>query len=510
MSTLINEVSAGSFTYINPSENEINSLLSISNDAFRTFKNLSGLRKAEFLEAIGEEILALGDELVQTAMSESGLPEGRIVGERGRTIGQLNLFAKLVREGSWLEATIDLAQPDRAPLPKSDIRKMLRPLGPVAVFGASNFPLAFSTAGGDTASALAGGNTVVMKAHEGHIQTSRLVANAIYAAAERTNMPKGVFVLVEGSGAVVGQAIVKHAIVKAVGFTGSTYAGRLLFDIANQRKEPIPVFAEMGSINPVVLLPEALESRAEALGQTYAGSITLGVGQFCTNPGLLVAKKGAALDRFVASLTEGIKSIAPAKMLNAKVWKGYNTSLDAALEQKGIDVLARSTADANAENIEGRPTIASVDAKTFLENTKLHEEVFGPYSLLVTYETKEELEAIVSSLEGQLTSTIIGEDAEFSNYLDVIDFLELKSGRVIFNGVPTGVEVCHSMQHGGPYPAATDSRFTSVGTGAIRRFVRPVSYQDYPQNLLPEELRNENALNIWRTVDGELKREAVN
>ena len=509
MSELTNELSTKSFTYINPSEEEINSLMAISNKAFHSFKNISGAKKADFLEAIGEEILALGDDLVKAATSESGLPEGRIVGERGRTIGQLNLFAKLIRNGSWTEATIDLAQPERQPLPKSDIRKMLRPLGPVSVFGASNFPLAFSTAGGDTASALAGGNTVVMKAHEGHIQTSRLVADAIYRAAEKTNMPEGVFVLVEGSGAVVGQAIVKHPFLKAVGFTGSTYAGRLLFDIAAKRKEPIPVFAEMGSINPVVLLPEALEVRGEKLGEVYAGSITLGVGQFCTNPGLILAQKGKGLDRFVASLTEGIKSIAPAKMLNEKVWKGYNSSLNSALEQKGIEVLAVSGTTADDGNIEGKPTIASVDAQTFLSNPKLHEEVFGPYSLLVTYETKEELDTIVNSLEGQLTSTIIGEDSEFENYLNVIDALESRSGRVIFNGVPTGVEVCDSMQHGGPYPAATDSRFTSVGTGAIRRFVRPVSYQDYPQNLLPEELRNENALNIWRTVDGEFKTDAI-
>ncbi|BDD02854.1 aldehyde dehydrogenase (NADP(+)) [Aureibacter tunicatorum] len=499
----------GKYTLENPSAEELNGLLELSNQAFATFRKLSGARKAEFLDAIADEIVALGDDLVQAACEESGLPEGRIVGERGRTTGQLKLFASLVREGSWLEATVDTAIPDRQPVPKPDIRKMLVGLGPVAVFGASNFPLAFSTAGGDTASALAAGCPVIVKAHEGHPRTSDLVATAIYRAAEKTEMPEGVFTMVHGSGVVVGQALVKHPIVKAVGFTGSTYAGRALYDAAAQREVPIPVFAEMGSINPVLLMPEALDNKAEALGQLYAGSITLGVGQFCTNPGLLLAKKGASLDTFVSALSTAIEATAPAKMLNDRVHGGYTKSLEEALAQKGIEVIARSSAEANAENIEGRPTIATVEAETFLNNPKLHEEVFGPYSLIVQYDSEEELDAIVETLEGQLTVTIMAEDSEIANYSNVIDKLENITGRIIFNGVPTGVEVCPSMQHGGPYPAASDSRFTSVGTGAIRRFVRPLAFQNWPQALLPEELRDDNSLNIWRTVNGELTKDSL-
>ncbi|BDD10690.1 2,5-dioxovalerate dehydrogenase [Fulvitalea axinellae] len=503
-------INASKNIFRSPSEETLEKLMRDSFLASEELKNLSGERKADFLVAIGEEILALGDNLVNAAMNESGLPEGRIVGERGRTVGQLNLFADLIREGSWVDATIDTAIPDRQPLPKADLRKMLRPLGVVAVFGASNFPLAFSTAGGDTASALAGGNSVVMKAHEGHPETSDWVALAIQKAAERTGMPENAFTLVHGSGATVGQAIVKHPICKAVGFTGSEYAGRILFDLAAQRKEPIPVFAEMGSINPVLILPEALEENAEDWAKTYAGSITLGVGQFCTNPGLLLIKDGEKANLFAYNLAKAISDIAPAKMLNGKVKNGYDASLANALEQKGITVIGESSTKANNANIEGAPTVASVDARTFIANPELHKEVFGPYSLLVRYTGEDELLEAIEALSGQLTATVIGSEPSLEKYSQAIDALLARTGRIIFNGVPTGVEVCPSMHHGGPYPASTDSRFTSVGTDAIKRFARPVSYQSWPQSLLPDELKDENPLNIWRLVNNSLSTEKIN
>ncbi|RKE98451.1 aldehyde dehydrogenase (NADP(+)) [Ichthyenterobacterium magnum] len=478
---------------------EINEAVNLASTAFKTFRTLSGKRKAEFLNAIADEILALDDKLIKTYCSETGLPEGRAKGERGRTVGQLRSFAELIAEGSWVEATIDTAQPDREPMPKSDIRKMLIPLGPVVVFGASNFPLAYSTAGGDTAAALASGCPIIVKSHPMHAGTGELVASAIVKAAEKTGMPNGVFSNINSSGIEVGAQLVKHAGVKAVGFTGSIKGGRALYDLAAQREEPIPVFAEMGSINPVVILPKALNNRGKALAKTYAGSITLGTGQFCTNPGLLLGIKGDALSSFIQDLSNEIVKIEPSCMLHPNIIGAYENHKKNAISQPNLTVVADYESDVQTNY--ARQTIATVEGKTFLENPTLHQEVFGPFSVVVQCEDKNQLEEIISQLEGQLTGTLIADDNEVANYPEIISAMQNRVGRIIYNGVPTGVEVCPSMVHGGPYPSSTDSRFTAVGIHSIKRWVRPFSYQDWPNDLLPNELKNENPLGISRLVN---------
>jgi alpha-ketoglutaric semialdehyde dehydrogenase len=491
--------SENELVFTEATSDEINDAVNLASEAFQTYRHISGLKKAEFLNAIADEILALGDALIHTYSSESGLPEGRAQGERGRTIGQLKAFAQLLIEGSWVEASIDTAQPERQPLPKSDLRKMLIPIGPVVVFGASNFPLAFSTAGGDTASALASGCPVIVKSHPMHAGTGELVASAIIKAAEKTGMPNGVFSNLNSSGIEVGQQLVQHPKVKAVGFTGSFKGGKALFDLAAQREEPIPVFAEMGSVNPVVLLPEALKNKGEALATTYAGSITMGTGQFCTNPGLLLGIKSESLSYFIQKLSMEILKIEPTCMLHPNIYETFNKNKKKAISQNGITIVANYQSDTkpNCAN----QTIASVDGTTFLENPTLHQEIFGPYSIVVQCENEKQLEEIISKLEGQLTGTIMAENDELIKYPKVIAALQNRVGRIIFNGVPTGVEVCASMMHGGPYPASTDSRFTSVGVDAIKRWVRPFSFQDWPNALLPEALRNENSLGILRLVN---------
>jgi len=487
--------------YYEATSEEINQAVSLASEAFSEFRITPGVKKAAFLNAIADEILLLDEELVQTYCSETGLPEGRAKGERGRTIGQLRAFAELVQEGSWVEATIDTAIPDRTPIPKPDLRKMLVPLGPVVVFGASNFPLAYSTAGGDTAAAFAAGCPVIVKSHPMHAGTGELVASAINRAAEKTGMPNGVFSNLNSSGIEVGVQLVQHPQVKAVGFTGSIRGGRSLFDLASQRKEPIPVFAEMGSVNPVVILPEALKKRGADLAKTYAGSITLGTGQFCTNPGLLLGIKGKGLTNFIQHLSEEIVKIEPSCMLHPNIIGAYESNRQKAISQEGLSVVADYNTDVQTNY--ARQTVTSVEGKTFLENTTLHQEVFGPFSMVVQCENAEQLKVIVSKLEGQLTGTLIADDNEASMFTEVIDALQNRVGRIIFNGVPTGVEVCPSMQHGGPYPASTDSRFTAVGIHSIKRWVRPFSYQDWPNNLLPDELKNENPLGILRLINNE-------
>ena len=480
---------------------EIDTAVLLAKSAYKEFSKVSGTQKALFLDAIADEILALDDELIQTYCSETGLPEGRAKGERGRTIGQLRSFARLLEEGSWVEATIDTAQPDRAPMAKPDVRKMMIPLGPVIVFGASNFALAYSTAGGDTAAALASGCPVIVKSHPMHAGTSELVASAIIKAAEKTGMPNGVFSNINSSGIEVGVQLVKHPEVKAVGFTGSIRGGRALYDLASQRDEPIPVFAEMGSVNPVIILPKALQNRGESLANTYAGSITLGTGQFCTNPGLILGIKGIELSDFVANLSKSILKIDPGCMLHPNINGAYEQNKATVLSQDKISVTAEYSKDVKPNY--AKQVVATVDGSVFLANTKLHQEVFGPFSIVVQCENSGELEEIISKLEGQLTGTVIG-DNEVFEYPNVVAALQNRVGRIIFNGVPTGVEVCPSMVHGGPYPASTDSRFTAVGVSSIKRWVRPFSYQDWPNDLLPSELKNENPLKIIRTLNGAL------
>ncbi|WP_324028267.1 aldehyde dehydrogenase (NADP(+)) [Maribacter sp. BPC-D8] len=488
------------WTFYEASSNEIDEAVALATDAFKVYKDFSGVKKAEFLEAIADEIEALGDELIDTYCKESGLPDGRARGERGRTMGQLRAFANLLKEGSWVEAVIEKAQPNREPMPKSDIRKMLFPLGPVVVFGASNFPLAFSTAGGDTASALAAGCPVIVKSHPMHAATGELVSSAIIKAAEKTGMPNGVFSNLNSSGIEVGQLLVKHPKVKAVGFTGSINGGTALYKLANERDEPIPVFAEMGSINPVVLLPSALENDGDAWATKYASSITMGAGQFCTNPGLVLGLKGVKLDSFINTLSEEILKLEPTCMLHPNIYAKYQEGKNELSTQTGVTVTANYDKPTNANNAQ--QSVLKVSGADFLANTKLHKEVFGPFSVVVECESTSELEAILNHLEGQLTGTVLGSEEDLEHNSGVVDALQSRVGRILFNGVPTGVEVNSSMVHGGPFPASTDARFTSVGTSAIKRWVRPVSFQDWPNKLLPTALQNENPLGITRLVEG--------
>lgn len=504
------------FQAFNPSENkplpeafhiatssEVDEAIQKAEKAFQSYSRLSGSIKADFLDAIADEILALGDTLINRASAESGLPNGRFEGERGRTVGQLRMFAELLREGSWVDARIDTAQPDREPIPKADIRNMLVALGPVAVFGASNFPLAFSTAGGDTASALAAGCPVVVKAHESHPGTNELVSGAILKAANSIDeIPDGVFSSLNGK-ADVGQLLVTHPSIKAVGFTGSLNAGRAIFNAAADRDEPIPVYAEMGSVNPVFLLQNKLKNENGELAEQYAGSVTLGKGQFCTNPGLLIAQKGDELNTFTNALGEKLSDFQPSCMLNKGVASNYSKTRDEFLSQPGVTTIQPAT---NETDLNKSAALATVDAATFLENKSLWEEVFGPFTLIVSCDNESEMKQVASELAGQLTITFMGDDDDLTSHKDLIHLSQQKAGRLIFNGVPTGVEVCHSMHHGGPYPATTDSKFTSVGTGAIRRFTRPVAYQSFLEELLPDELKPGNPLNILRLVDGKYER----
>ena len=483
---------------------EVDRAAQTAESAFKIYRDKSGKEKALFLETIADEILALGDQLMQRCMNETGLPEARLTGERGRTMNQLKLFASILREGSWPDARIDLAQPERQPLPKPDIRSMQKALGPVGVFGAGNFPLAFSVAGGDTASALAAGCTIVVKAHPAHPGTCELVGSAIINAVKKTGMPNGIFNMVHSVSNEVGMAIVNHPLIKAVGFTGSFRGGKALFDAASRRTEPIPVYAEMGSTNPVFILPGALKDKKEEIAEGLTASVTLGVGQFCTNPGLVFLEKSEPANSFKDLTINSFKESASGTMLTSGIQKAYENGSKKLAARKGVELLA--TGQSRGDGFQGIPSISQTSAKNFLANRELEEEIFGPSTLTVTADDKSELLKIAENLSGHLTTTLWANEADLSEYADLVKILERKAGRLIINGFPTGVEVCHSMIHGGPFPATTDSRTTSVGTTAIRRFTRPVCYQNFPDNLLPDELKNGNPLGIWRLVDGELKK----
>ncbi len=495
--------------YVRATEREINEAVRHAVRAFDEYKKKTPAQTSQFLNAIADEILALGDELIKIVGAEAGLPEARITSERGRTVNQLKLFAKLVEEGSWVQARIDVAQPDRQPLPKPDLRSMLIPIGPVVVFGASNFPLAYSTMGGDSASALAAGNPVIVKAHPSHPGTSDLTAQAVAKAIKRCEMPDGVFGLIHGQ-VEEGLHLVRHPDVKAVGFTGSLKAGRAIFDAAAARPEPIPVFAEMGSINPVVILPSALENDTDKIATGLSQSITLGVGQFCTNPGLIVALDDQQTRKFTSKLAEGISAAKPSSMLNKNISAAYDAGTEKLAQTPGVNVAARSSQKGDATKNQPESFLFTVKGSTFIENKNLHEEVFGPASLVVLCKDLDELRAVVSSLGGQLTGTIYGTEADVNKNRDIVERLQTKVGRLLFGGVPTGVEVCDSMNHGGPYPATTDARNTSVGTAAILRFARPICYQNYPQSLLPDSLKNKNILGIQRLVDGARTTASIN
>lgn len=484
---------------------EVGQAVQKAGEAFQLYRKKSGKERAAFLEAIADEIMAIGDLLIRRCMQESGLPEARLTGERGRTTGQLKLFASLLREGSWVDARIDTADPERKPLPKPDIRSMQRALGPVGVFGASNFPLAFSVAGGDTASALAAGCTVVVKAHPAHPGTCELVGLAIQRAAQKSGMPEGTFSMVQGKSTDVGLALVRHPLITAIGFTGSFRGGKALYDEACKRPVPIPVYAEMGSTNPVFILPGALKERKEAIAKELSASITLGTGQFCTNPGLTFLLESEEEKVFKELLAGAISAINAGPMLTEGILSAYNRGIDTLTSKKGVTVLAKGKKEGEGHYAAAQLLQADMDA--FRADHALEEEVFGPSTLAVTAQSREDLLQAIDHMKGHLTATIIGTTQDLADYAPLIEKLELKVGRIIINGYPTGVEVCHAMVHGGPYPATTDSSTTSVGTGAITRFTRPVCYQGFSPALLPEELKDDNPLGIWRLVNGERKKD---
>jgi NADP-dependent aldehyde dehydrogenase len=478
-------------------------------EAFSETRLLSAETRAAFLRRIAQRIMDLGNELIQRAISETGLPEARLVGERGRTANQLLMFADLIEEGSWVEARIDTGDPGREPIPKPDVRRMLRPLGPIAVFGASNFPLAFSVAGGDTASALAAGNPVIVKAHPAHPGTSELVGGAIVEAALESSMPDGIFSMLHGARYEIGLHLVRHPALKAVGFTGSLAGGRALYDAAASRDNPIPVYAEMGSINPVFLLPGALRSRARDIAKGFHQSVTLGVGQFCTNPGVVVAIEGEALEQFIDEVVKLTGEYSPGSMLHSGIREAYEKAVAEVESKPCVDVLARSKTPPDAGKTEAAGLFLGAKAADFLADSDLSAEIFGPSTLLVTCRSRDEIFWLAKTLDGHLTSTLHADEHDLEEYADLVPILEEKVGRLILNGFPTGVEVCHAMHHGGPFPATTDVRETSVGTAAIKRFARPVCYQDFCETALPVELQNSNSRGIWRLIDGEFTRDEV-
>ncbi len=490
-------------------EAEVAAAMTAAETAFAVFRETTGAQRAALLERIGDEIGALGDDLIARAHRETGLPEGRLTGERTRTVNQLRMFAQVARDGSWVDARIDTAQPDRQPAPRPDLRRMLIPIGPVVVFGSSNFPLAFSVAGGDTASALATGNPVVVKAHSGHPGTSEMVATAVSRAVAACGLPAGTFSMLQGSGKVIGLALVRHPATRAVGFTGSRAAGRALFDAAAARPDPIPVFAEMSSLNPVFILPEALRERAAAIAEGLKGSVTLGVGQFCTKPGLVFGLRGPDFDAWGRTLAGLVEAAPPATMLHAGICEAYHQGLARVSGVGGVTTLGRSRENPDPARTQGEPVVLRTDAGNFQRHPELAEEVFGPFALLITAETMAELESLAAGLEGQLTATVHGTPGDLRRAGPLMRVLERKAGRLIVNGFPTGVEVSPAMNHGGPYPATTDVRFTSVGTAALYRFVRPVCYQNTPAALLPDALKDENPLGLARLVNGAATRAPV-
>ena len=464
---------------------DVDKAVKAAEDAFWSYGYSSRKERAAFLEAIADEIEARGEEITAIGTSETGLPEARLQGERGRTTGQLRLFASHILKGDYLDRRHDEALPDRAPLPRPDLRMIERPIGPVAVFGASNFPLAFSTAGGDTASALAAGCPVVVKGHPAHPGTGEIVAQAIDAAIKKTGMHPGVFSLIQSNGIEVGQALVQHPLIKAVGFTGSLGAGRALFDLCAAREEPIPFFGELGSVNPMFLLPEAMKARGTEIAKGWAGSLTMGAGQFCTNPGIAIVQEGADAEAFAEQATASLKEVNAQTMLTDGIAASYRKGVERVSGETGVRELLTSTCDLR----NASPYLYQVSGDDWVANHALAEEVFGPMGIIVTAKDAAQVEAIAKSLEGQLTCTIHMDDGDTEEAKKLVPVLERKAGRILVNGFPTGVEVADAMVHGGPYPASTNFGATSVGTLAIRRFLRPVSYQNMPEALLPEDLR---------------------
>jgi alpha-ketoglutaric semialdehyde dehydrogenase len=472
--------------------------------AFRQYRKLALQQRADFLQRIANELLAIEKNIIEVAHRETNLEDARLTSELKRTIFQLTSYGKACTEGTWLDIRIDTADPNNG---KSDLRKMLVPLGPVVVFGASNFPFAYSTAGGDTACALAAGCSVVLKAHPAHAETSSLVAEAIQRAIAYCGLPSGVFEHIHGNSFETGQALVQHSLTRAVGFTGSFEGGKALFDLANQRQVPIPVFAEMGSVNPVFILPQKLAMDLDQIVLEYSNSITQSAGQFCTNPGILIGIENEVLTIFKSRLAKALSEKEPMPMLHPGIAKSFHEKRQKALAEKGVSLLTAGASEKDSPN--NIPTLAEVDAQNFIRNTKLHQEVFGTFSLLILCKDHQEVLDVADALEGQLTATLLATPEEAENAPELLERLQDICGRFILNGVPTGVTVALPMQHGGPFPATTDSRFTAVGADGIKRFARPVCYQNWPDELLDPALKNDNPLRLWRTVNNSLTKDAI-
>ena len=489
-------------TYHQATAADADSALRAADACFDEFRSLPPARRAELLEEIALGIEALGEELIETAHRETALPLARLQGERARTCNQARMFAKLILDGTWLDARIDHGNPARQPLAKPDVRLVMQPVGPVVVFGASNFPFAISVAGTDTVSALAAGCPVIVKAHSAHPMTCALVAGAIETAVAELGLPAGVFAMFHGSGREIGMALVKHPLTRAVTFTGSLQGGRAIYDAACARPQPIPFYGEMSSINPVFLLPEALAQRAEQIANTFLTSLTMGVGQFCTNPGVILGVDGPGWQHFLAATSVLVKAWQPATMLHPGIRDAYCGGVDRVAQLPGVTVLAKS-AEAPGE-AQAFACLFGVSAADFLARHEFGEEVFGPASVAVTCRDATELLAVAESLDGQLSASLHGTPADLRQHARLVRILERKAGRIIFNGYATGIEVCHAMHHGGPYPATTHAYFTSIGSAAIRRFVRPVCYQDFPDEALPAAIQDANPTKAWRLVDGEM------
>ena len=491
--------------FIPATAEEVELAVRLASQAFDIYQRVSGRDRGAFLRTIAAKVEAIAGDVIERAAQETALPQARLQGETARTCAQLRLFAQVAEQGSWVQARIDRADPERKPAPKPDIRSMLRPLGPVVVFGASNFPLAFSVAGGDTASALAGGNTVIVKAHAAHPGTSELVGRAVQESVRECGLPEGVFSLLFGSGPQIGAALMMHPLVKAGGFTGSRAAGRILMDVAAARPEPIPFYAEMSSTNPVFILPGALRERGESIAAGLHGSFTLGAGQFCTKPGMVFLPQGSDAAAFAQKLQQLVAGSARFHLLTKTIHSSYDSAIAARKSDQSVKLVAEGPQAATGAGFAVSPVLFETDAASFL-GSDLEAEIFGPTTLLVQHSSRDQVLAIARSLEGHLTATIHGTENDLREFADLIAILENKVGRLVFNGFPTGVEVTHAMVHGGPYPSTSDGRSTSVGTQAIFRFTRLVCYQGFPDSALPDALKDGNPLGIWRMLDGEMSR----
>lgn len=492
--------------YYSAAAADVETAAALARKAFPIYSNLAGKKRAEFLRHAAGALESEAPAIVKRANLETALPEPRLQGELARTCNQLRLFAQLVEEGSWVGARLDSGDPARKPAPKPAIRSMFKPLGPVAVFGASNFPLAYSVAGGDTASALAAGNPVIVKAHPAHPGTSEIVGRVLRESVRACSLPEGIFSLLFDAKVEIGIALVQHPTVKAVGFTGSRAGGTALMKLAASRPEPIPCYAEMGSVNPVFILPGVLKKRGAAVAAGLQSSFTLGGGQFCTKPGIVLVPREDATSQFFDELSSRVGAGGSHTLLTAGIAARYSSALEQRVKEGRSKVIAKGDRPGESKAATAQAALFFAESKDFLADPELSQEVFGPTSLIVRYGSKEELLAIAEGLEGHLTATIHAEEDELAEWGDFIDVLSRKAGRLIFNGYPTGVEVGNAIVHGGPFPATSDGRSTSVGTRAIFRFARLVCYQDLPEAALPDALKAENPLGIWRMVDGEMTR----